>query len=59
MDSDGELLGYWYLNEDQSDSSGHYITSDGRYTGVWNYDEDTTLLGTWMQDDGYADGTIS
>jgi hypothetical protein len=47
VDSDSNTLGYWYLNEDQSESSGHYVTSDGQYTGVWNYDEDYTLSGTW------------
>jgi hypothetical protein len=57
VDSDYSTLGYWYLNEDQTDNSGHYVTSDGQYTGVWNYDEDSTLSGTWMQDDGYAEGT--
>ena len=47
VDSDYNTLGYWYLNDDQDENSGHYVTTDGQYTGVWNYDEDSTLSGTW------------
>ncbi len=57
VDSDYTTLGYWYLNEDQTESSGHYITYDGQHTGTWSYDTDSTLSGVWSHDDGSQDGT--
>ena len=57
VDSDYNTLGYWYLNADQSESSGHYITYDGQHTGTWNYDADSTLSGVWKHDDGSEEGT--
>ena len=51
------MLGYWYLNEDQSDNVGRYVDQYGTGPGVWNYDENTTLSGTWKSDDGSEEGT--
>ena len=51
------MLGYWYINEDQSDNIGYYVDQYGVYGGVWNYDENTTLSGTWKSADSSEEGT--
>ena len=57
MDSDHNTLSYWYFNEDQSDNAGHYVGQYNDEPGVWNYDENTTLSGTFKADDGSFEGT--
>ena len=47
MARNGTVVGYWYLNEDRTESDGHYISHDGETTGKWWYDDGTDLSGTW------------
>ena len=51
MARNGTVVGYWYLNEDRTESDGHYISHDGETTGKWWYDDGTDLSGTWQHDD--------
>jgi hypothetical protein len=44
------MQGYWFLNEDRSESDGYYASRVGTTTGTWNYTIGDDLSGTWRLD---------
>ena len=54
---DTTYTGYWYLNDDDDEDSGHWISGDGLLTGFWNYDTDSETTGTWRWEDESHEGT--